>query len=115
MTLDPDHHDPAEDAAARGPVPGWPTGPARPARGPVSGWSTGPAASVNHRERNARLIGIVVAVLTVAVFVNQPSSQRIWTWDPGVIIQSALIGATINGIIAYAVASLIGWLMARRH
>ena len=71
--------------------------------------------SKNHYERNAGIIGIVVAVLSVVSFSSEPSTQYDWTWDPGTVIGAALVGAAITGAIAYAIASVIGRLLARRH
>jgi hypothetical protein len=72
-------------------------------------------ATISHYGRNARIIGVVVAILSVVSFISEPRTQAVWTWDPGLIIESALVGAAITGAIAYAIASVIGRLLARRH
>jgi hypothetical protein len=72
MTLDPDHHDtaegelPAEDARAREPVPGWPTGPSPR---PVSGWLRPSQTEPTGRYVAVALVGGGLFVLVVILWM----------------------------------------------
>ena len=71
---------------------------------------------VNRYQRNALIVGAVVAVLATIAFVSQPSTQYYWSWDPvGMVVMPAVIGAAIDGAVAYVIAYVIGRLLARRQ